>query len=589
MNKPSDFNDMQMITSPETVENYLKNQIQTTDDPQWMPIGYHVDKTGLYFEDKRISSPLKVVAWCRDHKSKNWSKLIELYDPDNRKHEIIIPASILKGDFNDLKAQLLDYGVQLTADGQKKVPQYIAFANPRKRITTIKKAGWHGSEYYLPGSDTLNDKGLYFDGCQSRFEGFATKGTLEAWQQNVAYYCAGNSRLLFAIALSCSGPLISLCDEENIGCHLNGMSSIGKTRALQVANSVCGSPKRLRSWRSTANGLEATAEAFNDGTLFLDEIGEVSGQSLGAAVYMLGNGQGKKRMNRDITVREPFKWSVSFLSTGEITLQDKLQEVDKTYRAGMGVRMIDIPADAGQNMGVFEHIHNFDSPAAFAKMFDQNINQYYGTALPAFIQSISDRKCDIKDLVQKHRQRFLEKCQNIENIGQMDRVCNKFAFIAASGELAIEFGILPYDSGTIIDASYQCLQSHIDFRGHTGFDEVNLALDRLKLFIDQHHASRFIFIGKNVEVLNPNQMYQKIAGYKQHIADNSDNPCEFYIFPTVLKNEIFKGLNSKNLYKSFIKMGILYPGKNDEPYVSKCFHGHSKRLYHFSAEVFCDG
>jgi uncharacterized protein (DUF927 family) len=367
------------------------------------------------------------------------------------------------------------------------------------------------------------------------------------------------------------------------------MSSIGKTITLLFANSVCGSPKRLRSWRSTANALEATAEAFNDGTLFLDEIGEVHGKVLGTTVYMLCNGQGKARMKRDMSTRETFKWSMIFLSTGEVSLQDKLQEAGETSRAGMGVRMIDIPADAGQNMGLFENIHGFDSPAAFAKMLNQNIKTNYGTALPAFIQCISDKKDNIKELVDKHRQRFLEKCQDVENIGQMDRICNKFAFAAASGELAIEFGILSYEAGTMIDAAYQCLKAHIECRGHTGFDEVNVALERLKLFIDQYHASRFVFVGKNVDNPKPDQTYQKLAGYARHIGDDFESPCEFYIFPTVLKDEIFKGLNTKNIYKHFIEMELLYPGKNGEPYVSKFFHGRSKRFYHFSSKVFCDG
>jgi len=589
MDKPTDFNDMQVMTSPENVEDYFKKQISNTQDPSLMPEGFHVDKTGLYYDDKKISSYLQVIAWCRSPDSKNWCKLIELYDPDNIKHEVIIPAPYLKGDCSDLKSELLNYGVRFEVKTQNIVCVYVLLANPKSRITTIKRAGWHGTEYYLPGSDLFKDKEFVFDGCQLRFEGFESKGTLEEWQNNIASHCIGNSRLLFALSIAFSGPILSLCGEESLGYNFNGPSSIGKSITLTVANSACGSPKRIRSWRSTSNALEATAEAFNDSTLFLDELGEVYGKALGQTIYMLGNGQGKTRMKRDTTNREALRWSLAFLSTGEVSLADKLKEAGENMRAGMGVRMIDIPADAERNMGIFENIHEFESSATFAKMLDQNVKKYYGTAFPAFIKMLAHKKDNIKERIDTYRQSFLEKCQNVDNVGQMDRIFSKFAFIAASGELAIEFGTLPFQGGTMIGAAYQCLEAHIEFRGHIGLDEVNTALDRLKLFIDQHHASRFILVGKNVDKPKSDQLYPKLAGYVRHIGDDFESPCEFFIFPAVLKDEILKGLNVKSLYKHFIEMGILYPGNNGTPYVSKYFNGRSKRFYHFAAEVFCDG
>ena len=42
------------------------------------------------------------------------------------------------------------------------------------------------------------------------------------------------------------------------------------------------------------------------------------------------------------------------LSTGEIRLADKLRESNQRPMAGQAVRLIDIPADAGQGFGVFD-------------------------------------------------------------------------------------------------------------------------------------------------------------------------------------------------------------------------------------------
>ena len=160
MDKPTDFNDMQVMTSSENVEDYFKKQIANTSDPSLMPEGFHLDKTGLYYNDEKISSPIYVKAWCRSPDSKNWCKLIELYDPDNIKHEVIIPAPYLKGDCSDLKSELLNYGVRFEVKTQNIVCIYVLLANPKKRITTIKRAGWHGADYYLPGDN--DDKEFVF-------------------------------------------------------------------------------------------------------------------------------------------------------------------------------------------------------------------------------------------------------------------------------------------------------------------------------------------------------------------------------------------------------------------------------------------
>lgn len=83
---------------------------------------------------------------------------------------------------------------------------------------------------------------------------------------------------------------------ESGGFHLYGDSSGGKTTHLQVAASVYGSPRCVRSWRSTDNALESIAAAHSDGLLVLDEIGMCDPRIIGETVYMLGNGSGNPQV-----------------------------------------------------------------------------------------------------------------------------------------------------------------------------------------------------------------------------------------------------------------------------------------------------
>ncbi len=67
---------------------------------------------------------------------------------------------------------------------------------------------------------------------------FRQNGTLQDWQDNVARYAIGNSRLVVALSAAFAGPLIGPCSAEGGGPHFRGASSTGKSTALLVAGSV---------------------------------------------------------------------------------------------------------------------------------------------------------------------------------------------------------------------------------------------------------------------------------------------------------------------------------------------------------------
>jgi putative DNA primase/helicase len=82
----------------------------------------------------------------------------------------------------------------------------------------------------------------------------------------------------------------------------------------------------VRTWRSTANGLEGAFAGANDTCLPLDEVGQVEGRELGQALYMAAGGVGKQRMRRDATLKPAQVWRVVVLSSGEFPIETKLNE-----------------------------------------------------------------------------------------------------------------------------------------------------------------------------------------------------------------------------------------------------------------------
>ena len=284
---------------------------------------------------------------------------------------------------------------------------------------------------------------------------------LEGWQEHVARYAIGNSRLGLALSTAFAAPLLYPTSSESGGFHFRGGSSTGKTTALIVAGSAWGGGGVrgfIRTWRATSNGLEGVAALHCDALLCLDEMGQVDGREAGAIAYMLANGCGKARANRDGFARPSAEWRLLFLSSGEVGLADKIAEDGRGRRAAAGqqVRIVDIAADAGAGLGLFEDLHGFASADAFARHLKMAAGEHYGLAWRAFMRLLTKDFDAIAPTVSGYRDEFIaENCPKGAD-GQVSRVAARFGLVAAGGEMATAFGVLPWEPGEATKAAARC-------------------------------------------------------------------------------------------------------------------------------------
>ncbi|MFY9460660.1 MAG: DUF927 domain-containing protein, partial [Aquabacterium commune] len=230
------------------------------------------------------------------------------------------------------------------------------------------RVGWHGPVYVLPSSciGTADGRRYVFQSEAGMEDTYRRAGDLAQWQTHVAAQAVGNSRLLFALSCAFAGPALRLAGMESGGFHLRGTSSMGKTTALKVAASVWGRPSYMQRWRTTDNALEATAVQHCDALLILDEFGQLDPRVAGECAYMLANDQEKGRATRGGLTRKRRTWRLLFLSSGEISLADHMAEAGRRTQAGMEVRMVDVPLDAGAGMGGIEDTHGHEGAAELA-------------------------------------------------------------------------------------------------------------------------------------------------------------------------------------------------------------------------------
>ena len=269
----------------------------------------------------------------------------------------------LAGDANSIIEGLLSRGYSFKREHKGLLLDYLygLGKNISQTYTVTDSSGWVNKSFVLP-HQTYGDENLKFRNVDPSPEAITEiVGTLEGWKDTVAARCAGNSRLILALGTSFAAPLLPIVEIESGGFHLVGPTSQGKTTILSVAASVTG-VKDIPHWRTTTNGLESTATAFNHLCLPLDEIGQADPRDVGNIAYMLANGQGKARMKKDLTNRKGKMWRLMVLSSGEVGLGSYMAQANIIQKGGQEVRLPDVPAiPSGSKYGCFETIHGADT------------------------------------------------------------------------------------------------------------------------------------------------------------------------------------------------------------------------------------
>ena len=334
----------------------------------------HSEGAGLYKlvekEDKESGEVTKEWVWfasrvdvqadTRNGDGESWGRLLGIHDRDGTVHQWPMPMAMMAGSGEDYRRELLHRGLVLSSSrfARSWLADYLSTWRPQSKARCVERIGWHKRAFVLPDR-TFGDSGgervlLQLTGAAPHF---AVEGTLAGWGNDIGKLVAGNSRLVLAISAALAGPLIYLAGEESGGFHFFGPSSIGKTVTLHAARSVWGVP--LSSWRTTDNAAEGLARGACDTLLTLDEIGQAPPHVVEALAYLLGNQRGKARMRRDATNRDSITWRLLFLSTGELGLAARLAEGGKRMMAGQAVRVVEIPADAGARLGIFDQLNGF--------------------------------------------------------------------------------------------------------------------------------------------------------------------------------------------------------------------------------------
>jgi putative DNA primase/helicase len=504
---------------------------------------------------ERLSSPIEVVAKTRDIAGANCGRLLRWKDDEGNAHECVVSAAELVSEPARVCARLVHEGLPYVSNrGRHKILlcRYLLQAAANRLLLLAKRTGWQGPTYVLSNGAISPDGKediLYQSTTQSARWG--TSGTLAQWRENIGRLCSGNSRLLFAASTALAGPLLALVDGESGGFHLHGVTSLGKTTTLFIAGSLLGGggPNGfLQTWRATSNALEAIAESHNDATLLLDELGQVDPAEAANIAYMLANGLGRSRMNHNTAVRPSFQWQLFTLSTGEPTLAEHASAAGRRLRGGAGIRMLNISADAGCGLGIFENLHGFESADVFARHLKHNALRFYGRPFPKFVQMVV---CN-RDLIQEKALFYQDKFRRLhvptEASGEVRRAADRFALVGFAGELATHARITGWVRNEAWRAAVRLFEEWRASANEGVPNEVEIAVARIRSLV-VNDAARF------TSGADDGTQVADHAGFiRMHQVTGGR---EFWLLPRVFQEEICDGISHETVARELVRRGHL--------------------------------
>lgn len=229
-----------------------------------------------------------------------------------------------------------------------------------------------------------------------------------------------------------------------------------------------------------------------------------------------------------------------------------------------------IPSDTGKH-GAFEALHGMTDGRQFADTLRERLQSQHGTAFRAYVDTLAN-DLNGHSAWMKGEIRRLITTMTPEGAGnQVGRAINRFALVAAAGELATHLGITGWTVGEATKAARICLDAWLADRGHLGNREDAATLRQIRQFFTAYQYSRF------ADWDDPNHRPAHMVRYRKNPKVENDFGVMFFVLPEGWR-EINKGRDYKKSAKLAQSVGWLdktqenktqalvrIPGMNNKP------------------------
>lgn len=449
--------------------------------------GFQIEEDGVYRDVKqhgdggsvriKICNQCFIKAWTESRQSGKGGFVLSFRTLSGKLVTRVYDRSLLH-EPRDLVKRLESDGLSVTPGEQNAVAKFLGGFKTNKIAHTTSQVGWFDACFVLP------DKTLKPQECEdevifsSNEEAvpLCVSASLDDWREKIGRVCIGNPVLIFSASVAFAAPLLEIVGQDGGGFHLFGASSKGKSTALQVAASIYGKPSSggtslhptyLQTWRQTDNSIEVSLARYNNLLLPLDDMRQIrNAQALIDTIMMLGNNQGKGRANKNGDAQSKRNFRTLVLSTGEKPTQAFIEAENKPFDAGTEVRLpnIDIVFKTGvvHDAGMFNDNHK-----EMIEHIKASTCRLYGAAGLQWLRWLVEHRGGLENKIESLMERFVSEI--IEKVGplgaQQLRVIDRFALVAAAGELATECSITGWSKDEAFNSAIFMAKRYFEQRG----------------------------------------------------------------------------------------------------------------------------
>lgn len=186
-------------------------------------------------------------------------------------------------------------------------------------------SGWQEDESFVLGNKLLRKNSMEIIQPHISFLPVAAactpKGSLEEWRQLLTFYAAEETKwhmLTFLIATS--SPLLKFTPVSSFVNLIRGESGSAKSTIKKIAASFWGDPQGLTvaGANTTELALFERAGAVRNLPYMIDDMHGWGEDRVAKAIYVLANGLGRNRMNKDASLKDIATWcNISTVSTND--------------------------------------------------------------------------------------------------------------------------------------------------------------------------------------------------------------------------------------------------------------------------------
>ena len=271
--------------------------------------------------------------------------------------------------------------------------------------------------------------------------------------------------------------------------------------------------------------------------------------------------------------------------------------------------MADVPADAGQGLGLFNVLHELASGAALSMHLGKACEAHHGTAGRAWLQWLVEHVDTLRDAcragIEQHAQDWIPEAAS----GQVQRVGRRFALLAVAGELATEAGITGWPQGEAARGVRACFNAWLASRGGIGDAEVSNMLTQVQRLLEERGASCFAWMNRVGDDRAPNPTerwgFRRLVdkkgkpinrvddgdayGRAVDFLDDDGTEVEYFVLVEAFRNKLCEGFDPVTVARLLVKRGHLVPESERRLDRKEYIKGQGyARVYRIKASILAD-